>query len=63
MSILRLEIPITKEKSCVKGFIGWVRLEDVLRESGDIAKDEILTHYEITDQGIDFGVVKQKRRI
>ena len=60
MAKTRLEIPMTEgKKSCVKGFIGWERLEIALRLSDDIRPHEIITHFEIVDNGIQFGVEKE----
>ncbi len=36
-------------------FIGWQRLaEEVLRESGNIRKNETVTHFVVTERGITF---------
>lgn len=45
------------ERSNLRGFISWSRLEDALVQSGDIKGfREIVTDFEVTEQGIHFGI-------
>jgi hypothetical protein len=60
MSITRLEIPMTKgKKSCLIGYLSWERLEKVLRSSKEIGDMEVITHFEVKDEGIQFGIQKK----
>ena len=45
------------ERSNLRGFISWGRLEDALVQSGDIKGfREIVTDFEVTEKGIHFGI-------
>jgi hypothetical protein len=41
------------DKSCVKGFISWERLKNLIES---LNNGEDITHFELTEQGIAFGL-------
>lgn len=57
-----MRIQITDKISNITGFISWRRLaEEAFRQSGEIKPDEEVTHFEISERGINFFVGKRER--
>lgn len=42
--------------SGVAGFIGWVRLAATLQRAGEVRPSESVTHFAVTDRGLEFFV-------
>ena len=55
-----IEVFTDGELSNVKGFISYPRLHKFLVENGEIGLDEKVTHFEVTDRGIQYGVEQKK---
>jgi hypothetical protein len=53
-----MQIVITSEDSNVAGFISWQRLAAHLIKSGELAPDEHITRFNISEAGINYFVLR-----
>jgi len=53
---MKLEIKLQKQLSSLSGYISWERLERHLRASGELTKDESITHLVADEKGITYYV-------
>lgn len=61
--MLRLKVPMADKESSVKGFISWARLKALMENnsiSTGVSSKEVITHFEVTDEGIAFGATTYK---
>lgn len=56
-------IKFESDSSSVSGFISWDRLKRTIESTitGDMPCDEKITHFELTEEGLCFGVRKIKK--
>ena len=53
---MEIKVKLREKESNVCSFIGWDRLIDHLRRSGEITKHEIVTNLKISETGIHYFV-------
>ena len=54
-------IRITSKVPLSAGFISWKRLaEEMFRASGELAPDEEIAHFEVSERGINYFVTKEE---
>ena len=56
---MSIRITLQEKSSCVSSFISWDRLAKQLKACGELAKDESVTDFVVSESGIEYFVVNE----